>query len=113
MRILTWAVGSLLLVVLLTGCFDVKSWAGTVSKWPLIKQPEELVLTPEELATVQRWAVENPSLITKIKQQSDAYRAGIEAYNKAAREHNKKVVEEFGKAMGWSREDILKALNGE
>lgn len=100
--ILQLSIASLLLLLL--GCADAKSLG--MGRWPLLPQPEELVLNAEEIVALAEFAAKRPALVAKIKKQSDAYRAVIEAYNKRAREVNRRQLQ----ALGYTEAELPEQL---
>lgn len=96
-RAILWigsSLAALTMAVSSVGCLDAKSMG--VSRWPMYEPPAALVFSDAEIATIRKWATEQPELFKKLQAQNNQWAALVNTHNKKALEINLKQLDALG-----------------
>lgn len=96
-----------LLLPFVLGCGTEYRQHYGAQRMPRIELPERLSYSDEDKAALTKFSTEYPDLARKIVNQQQTLRAGLEAYEHEAWQHNTEMLRE----LGYSEEHIL-AIEG-
>lgn len=98
----------------LSGCGGQSQLVAEMGReWPKEPVIEDIQLTKEEVALMQKWDKESNGLVSKVKRQHDAYKAFYTQYKIERKKHNIEVVKGIAREAHWSEETLKEALDGQ